>query len=114
MYAKFLKNGHSSGDNLLGFVIDVETYLEDSDNFFDVTVNSTKNVESLIVATCKYNDKLSEDEVAKELKNLWEFDLRYTEFEKHEDIISEGKVVLHFCSTSGSLGVTGKITATCA
>lgn len=111
MYEELLKNGHSSGDNLLGFVIDVEAYLEDREVFTNIKVDSTQDIESLIVATCKYNHPLTEKEVSKIFEEIWENDLRYQEFEKHSIEVSDGKVIFYFCTTSGALGVTGKITA---
>ncbi len=111
MFSKYLKNGISTGDNVLGFELDIEAYLDDSELIDSCTVSSNSEKECMIVAVCSYSQKHSEASVANNLKNIWMNCLRYQEFEKHSCEISKGKVVLHFCTVSGPLGVTGKIEA---
>lgn len=111
MYGELIKGKQSSGDNLLGFVLDMEAYLEESDYFTSVVVDSASESESLINARCQYSNSIEKNQIITELKDIWESYLRYQEFEKHSVEIDGDNVVFHFCTTSGGLGVTGKITA---
>ena len=112
MYGKLIQNNRSNGDNLLGFLIDTEHYLEDSEYFSKVKVKTTSELDSLIVATCIYEKKIPHEKVVSELSNIWINYLRYNEFEKHKIEFENSSIVLFFCTISGSLGVTGKIIAT--
>ncbi len=113
LFKAYLKNGVSTGDNLLGFEIDIESYLEMSETFKGIRVSRTGDTNCLIVAKCKYASTTTPDEVAKELEEIWMDSLRYQEFEKHVCKIQERTVVFYFCTTSDHLGVTGKIETTC-
>ncbi len=112
MYEEFLTSV-SSGDNLLGFVMDIEIHLESSGIFENVKVASTEDLSCLINASCTYSNNHSQNEIKNYFIELWENQLMYQEFEKHQCEIEGNKVVLSFCTTSGGLGVTGKITASC-
>lgn len=112
MYEEYLTSV-SSGDNLLGFVMDIEIHLESSGVFENVKVGSTEDLSCLINASCTVSKKYSQIEVKNYFIDLWENQLRYQEFEKHQCKIEDKKVVLYFCTTNSGLGVTGKITANC-
>jgi hypothetical protein len=111
MYKKFLKNGRSRGDDLLGFLIDLEYYLEDIEGVSNVVTKSTDDENNLLVASFTYGTQFSEDDIAKRIEQTWLEDLRYQEFEIHEAVVSHRKVVFHFCTVSSPIGVTGKIVA---
>ena len=111
MFGKYLNGQKSSGDNLRGFEIDIEAFLDESDVLSDAWVTSGEDEDCMITATCNYSDISSEKEIASELEEIWLEYLRYSEFEKHAFEISSGKVTLYFCTKSGPLGVSGKIVA---
>jgi len=112
VFAKYLVNGISYGDDLRGFEIDIEAFLDESEILSNANVISSSDAQCMIKASCRFSDNFTEKEVVLELKEIWLDYLRYQEFERHTCEISAGKVVFHFCTTSGSLGVSGKIIAT--
>lgn len=112
MYEEYLTSV-SSGDNLLGFVMDIEIHLESSGVFENVKVESAEDLSCLINASCTFSKNHSQSEVKNYFIELWENQLRYQDFEKHKCEIEGKKVVLYFCTTNSGLGVTGKITANC-
>ncbi|MBF7074618.1 hypothetical protein ISG33_14525 [Glaciecola sp. MH2013] len=109
MYKEFLKNGKSEGDNLLGFLFDLEYYLEELEGVSNVSVRSTDDEENLLVASFKFAHDISEKEMADRLKNTWLDCLSYASFEKHSFVLSQRKVEFYFCTISSPIGVTGKI-----
>jgi len=113
MYEKYLTDV-SYGDNLLGFLMDIEIHLESSGIFENVKVTSSEDVNCLINASCTFSKNHSQSEVENHLIKLWKNKLRYQEFEKHRFELESNKVVLYFCTVSSGLGVTGKIIAKCA
>lgn len=111
MYADLIKNNQSSGYDLQGFCIDVEAFLEDGEMLSDIKVEITDDVNALLLATCNYNKNFSQSEIINEIEKIWLESLRYQEFEIHSHEILDGKINFYFCTKSGPLGVTGKITA---
>ena len=111
MFENYLKSSRSEGDNLLGFIIDLEYFLEDIEGMSSVAVHSTDDGACMLIANCSFNRDIGEDVLAKKLKQTWTEYLRYSEFEIHKTEISNGKVIFHFCTKSGPLGVTGKVVA---
>lgn len=104
----------SSGDDLLGFLIDIDAYLEDTGIFRNVKVVRTGNPKRSLLATCELipgSDKAQG--VADILENVWLEELCYKHWENHVVQIHPDKVALFFITTSGdepdALCVTGKI-----
>lgn len=112
MYGKYLTS-ISSGDNLLGFVLDIEAHLEISDLFENVEVSSTDDINYLIEASCTSSKNSDPSEIKDYLIDLWLNQLRYQELEKHHCKIENENVVLYFFTSATGLGVTGRITARC-
>lgn len=111
MYSNHLKNGNSVGDDLLGFLIDLEYAIESIEGVTNLEACTSSDKENLLIASCNFSMKISERQMAKKFEEVWKEELRYREFEIHSSNISDGLVIFYFCTTSGSLGVTGKIVA---
>ncbi len=105
----------STGDNLLGFQIDIDYgLLEYRDIFEDADVKETGEPRCALLATTNVKDEtLTADYVAKMLEELWLKSLRYQHWEAHSIEKLKDQLVLRFVTTSGDtrndLCVTGKI-----
>ncbi len=103
----------SSGDNLLGFEMDIVAYLEGEPvHFENVRAERTGNIRKAIVATAEVRNA-KPDGVAAVLEHIWLSKLRYRHWEQHEIVIDAFSVRLSFATTTGrsksDLFVTGEI-----
>ncbi len=111
---KFLSSARlSSGDNLLGFEMDVVAYLESEIVLFEnVHAERTGNNRKAIVVTAEVRNS-KPDEVAAELEHIWVTKLRYRHWEQHVIAVNPTSVRLSFATTTGrstsDLLVTGEI-----
>ena len=104
----------SSGDNLLGFRIDVDHYLEDSGYFQNIHFEDSIDPRFAIIARCRISDPFaSMRDIARILENMWLEDLQYSCSEFYSMNISEKMVSLRFVTTTSPsknhLCVTGII-----
>ena len=103
-----------SGDDLTGFVEDVDHYLWQTDQFTSIDVRKTGNPHCAILATCRFSRDRSTEEIGRLLETVWVNDLRYgrnvIDGEWHEVSVDAGRVTLAFVTASG-LCVTGEIVA---
>ncbi len=105
----------STGDNLLGFRMDMDYILLASrDILCDVEVQETGDAKCLLIATARVIEPdLPADYVAKRLVEMWLGNLRYRGWEAHSIEKQNDCVILRFVTTSGytpdDICVTGKI-----
>ncbi len=100
----------STGDNLLGFRIDLDYALVR--RFDNVRVTSSDNPRCLINAICRAPDHLADPALVESmLMRIWLEELRYESFEAHEIAHGYKQVSLGFVTQAGkNLCVTGSIT----
>ena len=111
---RFLKiiDAHGSrntGDNLLGFEIDMEHYLEDSDLFKSVSINRSTSSACMLQAICIIKPDIDIEFIKKRIENIWLNDLRYSQFEDHEVFVDEKSIKLNFVTIASGLGIIGEI-----
>lgn len=104
----------STGDNLLGFDIDLFYALMKSTYFSHITTRRTGDPRAMIVATCRLKPKcratitLPDDLIA-----LWENDIGYRAAKAYDVQCDGKKLFLHFATLMGfaptDLCVTGRI-----
>ncbi len=99
----------NSGDDLLGFQIDMDVYLEESDLFEWIEVRPTGNAECMLKAKCSLKEGVSLTQASEGVCNVWENFLRYSEFEAHTLEEMPNGFVFHFITTATGLGVVGQI-----
>ncbi len=99
----------NTGDNLLGFEIDMEHYLDDSDLFKSVSINRPDSNECMLQAICKVKSNIEIEDLKKQIEMIWLNYLRYSEFEDHEIIADEKVIKLSFVTIASGLGVIGEI-----
>jgi hypothetical protein len=104
----------STGDNLLGFEIDLVQGLQRSGQFTGVTIKRSNQPSCKLVAACATvnSDTAS---VTTSLQRIWKEQLCYEHFEAHDVQQTSSSVILRFVTRSGDqagdLCVTGKIIA---
>jgi hypothetical protein len=74
----------STGDDLLGMVIDFEEYLPRCPVLATVKVTQTYNQDALIVTNCVAEQGASPEAVAEQLADVWQRNLRYHYREAHQ------------------------------
>ena len=99
----------NTGDNLLGFEIDMDAFLEDSDLFEWIDIKQTGNDDCMLYAKCKLKTGISIAQARKDVCRIWEDNLRYTEFAEHLLEDTSNGFVFHFVTTAPRLGVVGQI-----
>ncbi len=104
----------SSGDNLLGFQMDVEAYLYDSGMFEEVDVKRTDDPRCALHATCSTAQAdLPDKAIEAEMERIWSERLRYGHWEEHELKSTQTGVSFRFITTTSdeasALCVTGRI-----
>ncbi len=104
----------STGDNLLGFEIDLVQGLERSGQFTGVTIKRTDQRTCKLIATCTTTNSDTAT-VATSLQRIWKEQLCYEHFEAHDVQQATNSVILRFVTRSGDhaedLCVTGEIIA---
>ena len=73
----------NTGDNLLGFQIDMDAYLEESDLFEWIDVKRTGNDNCMLAAKCKLKADISIARAREDVCRIWEGSLRYSNFAEH-------------------------------
>ncbi len=92
----------SSGENLLGFPIDVDHYLEDSGYFQDIHFEDSIDPRFAIIVRCRVSDPSAPmRDIARILENIWLEDLQYSYSKSHSMNISEKMVSLRFLTITG-------------
>ena len=108
---------HSSGDNLLGFDIDLCYALMKATYFSHIKTQLTGDARSMIIATCrlkpKYKKALAFPNI---LITLWQEEVAYAAFNAYEVQRNGSILTLRFVTLSGptstDLCVTGSIAVT--
>jgi|SRR5687768_4171140 len=105
----------STGSNLDGMLMDFDAYLEMSDLVEDrsVSIETTDDVSSLLLATCVAKAGADADDVIRELARIWESSLRYHEGPGAYEVKHDGsRVIFDFVTqmAPGRSFVTGRIT----
>lgn len=72
--------------------------------FEDVEVDSTEDVDNLVIAMCTFPPQLTEAQVAARLEQLWEDRLRYPFWEAHTLLVNNDQVELEAASRTGASG----------
>jgi hypothetical protein len=72
--------------------------------FEDVEVDHTDNVNSLVIAMCKFPADMTEAQVAHRLEMLWEDNLRYGFWEAHSTLVDTGQVELEGATRHSNRG----------
>ena len=106
----------STGDNLLGFQIDLDAYLSsDGVGMSNVEVTQSGDPRCALVATCVAAPGLTAEDLSEVLVEVWLNKLSYNCWEVHEVIVSGREVRLCFVTVTGWAGgdicVTGEIKA---
>lgn len=88
----------TSGDNLLGMVVDVDYCLEESPLFSDFDVSTERDSDSIVSAICKVtypgSDYVSDQAIIDELEQLWTGFVAYGHFEAHTIQVTGRDIVL--------------------
>lgn len=104
----------SRGDNLFGFMEDVDHYLGQTDRFTRIDVRKTGNPHCAIKAIYQFSKDANTEDIGRLLETVWVNDLRYGRYvtgdEWHEVNVETNRVTLAFVAVSG-LCVTGEIVA---
>ncbi|MGP5063222.1 hypothetical protein ACTXIZ_03420 [Psychrobacter celer] len=115
-YSQFLIYGQSTGDDLLGFEIDVNVSFCCMENsvgcdFLDQERHDDTNC--MLTLRCKFANNVSYQQVADYLEKQWLQHVCYREFEKHHiEVVNDQLIFYYVTRSSRGLGVTGKIVAT--
>lgn len=99
----------NTADNLLGFQIDMDAYLEDSDLFEWIDVKRTSNDDCMLAAKCKLRADIPIERAREDVCRIWEGSLRYSDFAEHSLEEKPDGFLLHFVTTAPGLGVVGSI-----
>lgn len=99
----------NTGDALLGFQIDLDAYLEDSELFEWIEVKRTGDDDCMLSAKCKLKADIPLTQAAEEVCRIWECDLRYSKFAEHSLEKTPNGFFLHFVTMAPGLGVVGLI-----
>lgn len=115
-YAQYLLYGQSQGDDLLGFIIDVNAYVCDEKICFFVSAERLDNPNCMLVLHCQFAEQVNRQFMADYLQQKWLKYIRYSEFEKHHICWVDDELHFYYVTRSRSssdsgLGVTGKIVA---
>jgi len=99
----------NSGDDLLGFQIDIDAYLEESDLFEWIDIKPTRDEDCMLAAKCSLKEGISLSFARDKISDVWERFLRYTEYENHSLEEIPNGFIFHFVTTAPRLGVVGQI-----
>lgn len=105
----------STNDNLLGFKLDIEAYLEQQEIFTNIKIDQKQDPRCALVTTCHISvPTLTKEDAARVLEMIWLQRIRYSSYESHFIDIQAGQLSLRFISLSRfyPLCVTGIITVT--
>ena len=95
--------------DLLGFKVDLEYSLENSELFERVHITTPGDSGCMILAKCKIIEGVEIDQAIEKIKNIWLDEIRYEAFEDHNiERIPDG-FIFNFVTTAPYLGVVGKI-----
>jgi hypothetical protein len=101
----------SSGENMLGFVIDLDHALFERPDLTEPHIRATDDPRCLVVAETAVGDSVqSLQEIAAALRDVWD-GIAYKDFEASSCVWYEEATVLRFatCLERGHLFVTGRI-----
>lgn len=62
--------------------------------FTDVEVDWTKNADHLVVAMCKFDPRMTEEQAARKLEDVWLGEMRFGYWAAHSTLVTEGQVEL--------------------
>jgi hypothetical protein len=99
----------NSGDDLLGFEIDMEHFLETDDAIEWAEVVRRGRADCMLEATCKFVNGTSLEDAKRVIERIWDEDLRYSNYEVHKLIDTDKGFEFRFVTTSLNLGVIGTI-----
>lgn len=99
----------NTGDDLLGFQIDMDAYLEESDLFDWFDVKPTCDDDCMLNAKCKLKANVSLTRAREVIHRIWESSLRYREFADHTLEETPRGFIFHFVTFAPGLGVVGQI-----
>ena len=94
----------SSGDNLLGFDLDMVAWLEsetDIVKFHDVV--QTDDPRRLLVATCTSPRTVPREQLLAEIEDVWQTKLRCRHWATHEFQLTDDEIRMRFVTTSSAL-----------
>ena len=110
-YSDILKSHgtRSSGDNLLGFELDMEHYLKTSNVITSVEIKRPSTDECMLAAECSLIGDVDLIAAKEEVRRIWTDYLRYEDFESHYINECKDGFILWFVTYAPGLGVTGSI-----
>jgi len=62
--------------------------------FTDVEVDWTNNANHLVVAMCKFDPRMNEEQAARKLEDVWLGEMRFGYWSAHSTLVSKGQVEL--------------------
>jgi hypothetical protein len=72
--------------------------------FEDVEVEATEDADNLVIAMCRFPARLSQEQVAQRLSELWEDALRYPFWGAHTTLVWADQVELEGATRAGAHG----------
>jgi hypothetical protein len=94
----------SRGTDREGVRTRLQELLEDSGLFEEVEVESTDDVDQLVIALCTFAPPTTEASVAAGLERIWSDRLRHPFWEAHATLVEDGHVELGAATRAGQLG----------
>lgn len=91
-------------EELRGVAARLQQSLMETGLFEEVEVDSTENLDNLVIAMCKFPAQASHAQVAARLERLWEDRLRYQFWEAHSMIVHDDQVELQGATRTGTEG----------
>ena len=99
----------NTGDNLLGFQMDMDAYLEETDLFDDIRTQKTGDSRCMLKATCRLKVGVGVSKAKARIAEVWENCLRYSDCAKSSIHDTPRGFAFHFLTTAPGLGVVGRI-----
>lgn len=110
-YSQYLTTGISTGDNLLGFEIDMNAHIccigIDDVHFIEQERTDDKNC--MLILRCRFPDEYNYHQIADFIEDKWLNKLCYRAFEKHHFEQVGNELIFYYITRSEGLGVTGKV-----
>ena len=97
-------------DYLVGFRIDTEKFLTDTELFKIISVRNTPEDSNCMIAViCLPTTKTNRTRAIEEMRTIWSTKLRYEQFEQHYIQETEDGFKFYFITMRGEFGITGVI-----